>query len=99
MKRKVLAALFTGMLVSSAVLPAFSIYAEEAAVEDESSAEAEVTAEVDAEAETETAAEIEEEVEIEEVAGTISSITLESGNPAFVYVPQGESIDVGHNAT
>ena len=34
-----------------------------------------------------------------EASGTINEMTLESGNQAFVYVPEGEGIDVGHNAT
>ena len=34
-----------------------------------------------------------------ELTGAVSALSLESGNQAFVYVPQGEGIDVGHNAT
>ena len=44
----------------------------------------------------------EEEASVEEMnnfEGSINEFTLESGNQAFVYVPQGEGIDVGHNAT
>lgn len=126
MKRKVLAALFTGMLITSTVLPSFSIYAEEAvdeAAEEVTEVAAEVSAEdggelavaEEAEAVAEEGAEVAaddsgeliveeaeavaEEVETAEMAGTITGITLESGNSAFVYVPQGEGIDVGHNAT
>jgi poly(3-hydroxybutyrate) depolymerase len=33
------------------------------------------------------------------LSGSINEIQLESGNQSFVYVPQGEDIDVGHNAT
>lgn len=33
------------------------------------------------------------------LVGRVSEYKLESGNQTFVYVPQGENIDVGHNAT
>lgn len=37
--------------------------------------------------------------EAEAARGAVSEFTLESGHQTFVYVPQGEGIDVGHNAT
>ena len=34
-----------------------------------------------------------------DLKGSINAFTLASGNQAFVYIPLGEGIDVGHNAT
>ena len=40
-----------------------------------------------------------DDAEESDVSGIVNEFALESGNQAFVYVPQGEGIDVGHNAT
>ena len=83
--------------------------AEEAAVEEaaeETAEEAAVEEAAEEAAADEAAEEANGEGSEEEAMGEenvsvngIQEMTLESGNQAFVYVPQGEGIDVGHNAT